>query len=119
MDIIVGNPPYVRIQNLTTKRPVYVNYLDNIGYVSATKNYDLAVIFIERSVNLLKTNGDFGFIVTSKFMQTNYGEGIRRYVSRNNIVSEIVNFGDQQVFDEPITYTMLLFIKKQIKPSQF
>ncbi len=47
-------------------------------------------------------------------MQTNYGEGIRSFLTTNKNVCEIVNFGDQQVFDEPITYTMLLFIKKRI-----
>jgi type I restriction-modification system DNA methylase subunit len=110
-DVIIGNPPYERIQVLTKKAPLLVEYLDNAGYAAATKNYDLAVIFVEKGYRLLGSNGQFGYIVTNKFMQADYGEGLRKFLTEKMAVREIVDFGDQQVFDAT-TYTLLLFLKK-------
>ena len=111
-DVVLGNPPYERIQVLKKKSPAYVNYLDSSGLRAATKNYDLAVIFIEKGAKLLKEDGEFGYIVTNKFIQANYGEGIRDYLSKGQFIRELIDFGDQQVFDDATTYTALLFLKK-------
>jgi hypothetical protein len=111
-DVVLGNPPYERIQVLKKKSPAYVKYLDNAGFRAATKNYDLAAIFVEKGVRLLKENGEFGYIVTNKFIQADYGEGIRDYLSEGQFLRELIDFGDQQVFDDATTYTTLLFLKK-------
>lgn len=111
-DVIVGNPPYERIQVLNKKAPLYVEYLNRAAYESAFKNYDLAVIFVEKGYGLLKKDGEFGYIVTNKFMQADYGEAVRRWLSRDRAVREIVDFGDQQVFEDATTYTALLFLRK-------
>jgi len=111
-DVVLGNPPYERIQVLKKKSPAYVNYLGSSGFRAATKNYDLAVIFVEKAVRLLKENGEFGYIVTNKFIQADYGEGIRDYLSEGRFIRELIDFGDQQVFDDATTYTTLLFLKK-------
>jgi len=112
-DIVLGNPPYERIQVLTKKSPAYVSYLDNAGFCAATKNYDLAVIFVEKGVKLLKSGGEFGYIVTSKFLQADYGEGIRSFLSKGKFVRELIDFGDQQVFEDATTYTVLLFLSSR------
>ena len=111
-DVVLGNPPYERIQVLKKKSPAYVSYLDGSGFRAATKNYDLAVVFVEKGVRLLKQNGEFGYIVTNKFIQADYGEGIRDYLSEGQLIRELVDFGDQQVFEDATTYTTLLFLKK-------
>jgi type I restriction-modification system DNA methylase subunit len=109
---VIGNPPYERIQVLTKKAPDYVRYLDKAGYNSAFKNYDLAALFVERGYKLLKDEGEFGYIVTNKFIQADYGEALRKLLSQNKAVKQIINFGDQQVFDDATTYTALLFLSK-------
>jgi len=111
--VVLGNPPYERIQTLKKKLPAYVDYL-NISYESAFKNYDLAVIFIEKGFKLLRKDGEFGYIVTSKFMQADYGKAIRGLLSGKKAVREIIDFGDQQVFEpEATTYTALVFLSKK------
>lgn len=110
-DVLIGNPPYERIQILNKKAPTYVQYLNNAGFESSFKNYDLAVIFIERGSKLLKHNGEFGYIVTQKFMQADYGEKLRSFLSEGKFITQIVNFGDQQVFDDATTYTILIFLR--------
>jgi len=112
-DIVIGNPPYERIQVLMKKAPIYVDYLNKCGFESAFKNYDLAVIFIEKGFRLLKKGGEFGYIVSNKFMQADYGEATRRYLSHEKAVRQLVDFGDQQVFDDATTYTVLTFLSSR------
>lgn len=111
-DVIIGNPPYERIQVLKKKSPGLVDFFDTAGFVSTTKNYDLAVIFMEKGYELLRQNGNFGFIVTNKFITADYGEGIRKFISESHSLNQLVNFGDQQVFDDATTYTAIVFLNK-------
>lgn len=110
-DFIVGNPPYVRIQNLKKESPEYVEFLNRF-YESSHKNYDLAIPFIERGYSLLRENGELGFIVTKKWMKADYGEKLREILSREKAVRLIVDFGDEQVFKGATTYTMILVLRK-------
>jgi len=116
-DIVIGNPPYERIQVLMKKTPIYVEYLNKSGFKSAFKNYDLAVIFIERGFNLLRQGGEFGYIVSNKFMQADYGEAIRGFLAKEKAVRQLVDFGDQQVFDDATTYTVLTFLSSRPKET--
>jgi len=106
-DALVGNPPYVRIQTLP---PDQVKYLSQ-HYRSATRSYDLYVNFIERGFNLLRKDGMLGEILPNKFFRTDYGEGLREFLSEQQAVHEVVDFGAHQVFSAT-TYTCLLFLKK-------
>ena len=60
----------------------------------------------------MKEGGILGFIMPSKFFIADYGVGLRRLLSENKSVMQIVNFKDFQVFDGATTYTCLLFLRK-------
>jgi type I restriction-modification system DNA methylase subunit len=107
-DVVIGNPPYVRIQTLDTQNVEFFNS----HYKSATKNYDIYALFVERAVSLLKEGGIMGFILPSKFFNADYGEGLRKVISDHKLLYKIVNFKDFQVFDGATTYTCLLFLRK-------
>lgn len=108
-DVIVGNPPYVRIQTLPKDEVAFFND----RYAAATGNYDIYVLFVERALQLLKSGGVFGMILPNKFMQVDYGAGLRKLLSENKFVDRIVSFKEFQVFEAATTYTCLLFLKKQ------
>ncbi|WP_267644131.1 Eco57I restriction-modification methylase domain-containing protein [Haloarchaeobius amylolyticus] len=110
-DAIIGNPPYVRIQNLKKTDKSLAEYLDTY-YDTTHQNYDLAVPFTEAGYELLREDGLFGFIETKKWIQGEYGENLREYLAKNRAVYELIDFGDQQVFPGASTYTVLLFLQK-------
>lgn len=113
-DVVIGNPPYIRIQTLEDDS---VNFF-NTHYKSATRNYDIYALFVERGLSLLKEGGILGFILPSKFFNADYGEGLRRLIAENKALYNIVDFKDFQVFENATTYTCLLFLKKG-KNKQF
>jgi len=107
-DIIVGNPPYIKLHTLGKTQSDYFYET----YESATKHFDIYTLFVEKALSLLNENGILGFIVPSKFLNADYGEGLRKIIGENKYLFKLVNFKDFQVFEGASTYTCLLFLKK-------
>jgi len=109
---IIGNPPYIRIQVMKEWAPLEVEHYKG-KYASASKgNYDIYVVFVEKGISLLNEHGRLGFILPHKFFNANYGQPLRTLISNGKYLSEIVHFGDLQVFEGVTTYTCLLFLNK-------
>ncbi|MCL5888645.1 MAG: N-6 DNA methylase [Candidatus Thermoplasmatota archaeon] len=106
-DVVIGNPPYIRMQYLDEKESSFFNS----HFKSATKNYDIYVLFVEKSLKFLSRNGVLGFILPSKFVNADYGIGIRNIISNSKSLYRIVDFKDFQVFGTATNYTCLLFLK--------
>ena len=109
-DAIVGNPPYIRIQTLQETAPNSVEYFGRRYETARKGNYDIYVIFVERALGLLNDHGRFAYILPHKFFNANYGQPLRRLLSKKRCVDQIVHFGHEQVFDGASTYTCLLFL---------
>lgn len=103
-DVVVGNPPYVRIQTLSAPE---VAHLTERYASAATGNCDLYVSFVEKAYGLLRRGGRLGFIIPNKFFRTDYGVGLRRFLSAEKALTEIVDFGHEQVFKATI-YTCIV-----------
>lgn len=114
-DAIIGNPPYVRIQNLVKHTPEEISY-----YKSSTSNYrsiksnniDKYYIFIERALQLLKEGGHLSYIIPSKFGILKGGEKIRELITKTSNIFQITHFGSTQVFKNHSTYTEILHLTK-------
>jgi len=111
-DLVIGNPPYIRIQTMKEWASVEVELYKN-NFASASKgNYDIYVVFVERGLGLLNKRGWLGFILPHKFFNAQYGQPLRGLVSKGNYLAEVVHFGDKQVFTGATNYTCLLFLDK-------
>ena len=124
-DIIIGNPPYVRVQ--TIKGNIEKESFEfEKKYNSATRRYDLFVLFIEKSKSLIKENGTVSYILPHKFLVSDFGYGIRKFLKENNFAKEIIHFGHEIVFPGVSAYTCILKLSnnneklafKKIKPSE-
>jgi type I restriction-modification system DNA methylase subunit len=117
-DLLIGNPPYVRIQTLKKTAPELVNYYKQRYKRSAGKgNYDLYVVFVERSLELLHQNGQLAFILPHSFFNAEYGEPLRTLLAEEKHVRHIVYFGQHQIFPKATNYVCLLFLAKSGMPS--
>ncbi|MCK8496589.1 Eco57I restriction-modification methylase domain-containing protein [Myxococcus fulvus] len=109
-DAVVGNPPYIRIQEIQKWSPKEVAVFKKKFRSASRGNFDIYVLFVEQSLAKLKPRGSIGFILPHKFFQANYGEQLRNLLAERKAVSQIVDFGDAQIFDGATTYTCLLFL---------
>lgn len=104
-DIVIGNPPYLRIQGIRDTNPLLADYLSN-KYSSATGSFDLYVTFVEEALSLIDKHGVVNFIMPTKWTNSAFGKGLRELVSETKSASKIINFGAYQVFNAS-TYTGL------------
>ncbi|HEX7051991.1 MAG TPA: N-6 DNA methylase [Longimicrobiales bacterium] len=103
-DAVLGNPPYVRMEEFKELK----GFL-RAAYESYETRSDLYVYFIERSLALLRTGGEYGVILSNKFLRANYGKPVRRLIAREAAVREIVDFGELPVFDDAAAMPALFF----------
>jgi len=109
-DLVVGNPPYVRIQNLL---PDERERLRALWYSARRGNIDLYIPFIELGLREINEKGVVGYIVPTTFTSTEAGRSLRELLSREQAIVELLDFEDHQVFENATTYCCLLFLSKE------
>jgi type I restriction-modification system DNA methylase subunit/predicted type IV restriction endonuclease len=115
-DAVIGNPPYLRIQGLQEYFGDQITYFTD-NYQSAVKRFDIYLLFIEKGFNLLSKNGLLGYICPHKFLNSDFGSGIRQFLIDNNALNSFVSFGNNLVFKTASTYTGILLLSKDGKKS--
>lgn len=110
-DVVIGNPPYVRLQNIDIESREYYNR----HYKTAYKNYDLYVLFTERIKFLLNEQGLGSYIMPKKFITTEYGEKLKEFLFKENLLERFIDFSDFQIFQDATTYTGIFNFSRKEK----
>ena len=125
-DVVIGNPPYLRIQGLKDLNPKLTIFYET-NYISSCGNYDIYVLFLEKSFKLINNKGEISLILPHKFLISEFGRGIRNFLIKNKAVSSIDHFGSELIFKDATTYTCIISLSKKenniisvrhIKPSE-
>ncbi|HWL93235.1 MAG TPA: DNA methyltransferase [Phycisphaerae bacterium] len=112
-DCIIGNPPYVKLQNFRKSSPRVAEFLVQRYRSAKTGNFDMYLPFIERGIELLKPDGRMGFIAPSVWVFNEYGRGLRELLAETGALSRFIDFKSHQVFEDATTYTALQFFSKK------
>ena len=118
-DVVIGNPPYVKLQTFRKVHADMAAYLKADGrgeatYASTqTGNFDLYLPFIEKGIALLNDQGRLGYIAPSVWTVNAYGRGLRDHVFAGRHLYGWIDFQSFQLFDEATTYTALQFFSKR------
>lgn len=115
--IVIGNPPYLRLQGLQATQPEFVPYYRD-HYSSSTGSFDIYALFLERGLDFLDEAGQLVYILPHKFFQAGFAVALRKMLTERKALRQIVRFGAEQVFEEATTYTCLLFLS-QIPRKEF
>lgn len=107
-DVVIGNPPYVRVQNLDYNT---IDYL-KANYVTALKRIDISLCFIERSKSLIGQGGVTSFITSNQFLTTEYGQAMRSYLLSEYNLTDCLDFGDLPIFEDAMTYVSIFSFSK-------
>ena len=107
-DNIVGNPPYVKFQDLTEDNR---NYLTKHWTTVEGGTFNLYFAFFELGYKLLKSTGKLGYITPNNYFTSLAGESLRKYFLNQKCVTRIIDFSHKKVFDAQ-TYTAITFLNK-------
>ena len=113
-DIIIGNPPYV--ENKKIKDVEFKKKLTK-RFKTAYRLFDLSILFIERSLELLENEGNLSFILPNKFLSADYGTKVRVLLLNESEIKEIINISSLPIFQNAATYPIILSLKK-VKQSE-
>ena len=106
-DVVVANPPYVRIQNLSGMKDTY-----SAHYSSAIKNFDIYVPFIERGIDWLSDDGRLAYICPDRLVMADYAKTIRNQLTEEPITN-LLDFKEANVFDVPTPYPCIITIDRE------
>ncbi|MBA8815684.1 methylase of polypeptide subunit release factors [Microbacterium halimionae] len=91
---IVGNPPYVRLEDIDAK--TYKKYRDRWSAMSGRA--DVYIGFFQAGLSLLEDGGRLAFICADRWMHNQYGSALRRDVIDNYAMDLLLEVHDVDVF---------------------
>ncbi len=106
-DLVIGNPPYVRWKNLDK------TLKDELGTSELWTTYcnslcDYLYLFLIKSVECLRYNGELIFITPAYWMQTTHAQTLRNYLIKNGVFTDIYHFDETPVF-EKVSSSIMIF----------
>lgn len=113
-DIVIGNPPYVRYENLTEEMKQRYKQKFPTFYYRA----DLYVPFYEKTLRMLRRGGQHCFICSNRWLKNEYGKKLRRFVAEDFRLERIIDLEQAQPFQENVlAYTDIVLVSANA-PSQ-
>lgn len=107
-DIIIGNPPYVFTrENMNNSEKEYFYKT----YKNTQFKLNTYILFIEKSLHLLKNGGILGFIIPNNWLTLEYSSDFRKYLLENDFKIAIIQT-PPNVFTDASVDTVILIIKK-------
>lgn len=112
-DIVIANPPYIRQELIKHLKPQLEAAFTVFNSIS-----DIYTYFYEQSYNLLKPNGISTFITSNNWIRAGYGKKLRAFFKENTEMESLVDFDDEQMFDNAIVATNILIFKKKVSNKE-
>ena len=97
-DLIIGNPPYVRQEQIPQpQKEAYRQLFFTFRYRA-----DLYIAFFEKSLHLLRPNGKHCFICPNRWLKNQYGYNLRQMISSSFDLQAIVDLEKVNPFQEEV-----------------
>jgi len=106
-DAVIGNPPYVRMEEFKDIK----DYLKQ-HYSAHEERSDLYTYFVEKGHNLVKESGCFGMIFSNKFLKAKYGKPLREYLAKEARIENVVDLAGLPVFPNATVRTLILISQR-------
>ena len=105
-DIVIGNPPYIRFDDISLSNQNKYRAL----FPTFSERCDIYVPFFEKSLSLLTERGEFSFICTNRFTKSSYGKQLRRLIAEKYHVALYLNMEHSQPFVEEVSAYPAIYI---------
>ena len=112
-DAIVGNPPYVNARLIKQEQGERVKRYYRDKYRCARRAFDLYVLFVERSQELLRPGGRAGLIVPNKIATLDYAYPCRELLLNETALDTITDVSEQQLFHDANVYPYIITWEKK------
>ncbi|GAA7294022.1 class I SAM-dependent DNA methyltransferase [Helicobacter pylori] len=116
-DCIIGNPPYIRQEQIRPLKPLLEKQYKDFYNSSA----DIYTYFFALAYDLLKEKGFNAFITSNKYARTRYGAQLRGLLLKKTTIFSYMELNALKVFESATVDTSIInFIKQTpLEESQF
>jgi hypothetical protein len=114
-DVVIGNPPYIDAERMTTCLPQWRKYCVQ-RYQTAVGNWDLFCIFIEKALDLCKPDGLTSLIVPNKLTSAPYAAPARALLAQTNQLLCVRDYAQVKVF--PVAVYPLVYVVQKRPPAR-
>ena len=107
-DIVIGNPPYINVQNLPDATRTYLF----ANYETCVMRTDIYIAFLEKSLSILNKDGLMCFIIPAPFTVQQYAGKMRQLLINNHHVKELVDASSYRIFENAVVFNVVLSVAK-------
>ena len=109
-DVVLGNPPYIRIQDISENEKIQLK----TKWITCNGSYNIYFTFFELGMNILNKKGVLGYITANSFFTSFAGKTLRTWLQKNRYVDKILDFTHLTIFNAT-SYTCIVFMNKKPK----
>lgn len=110
-DAVVGNPPYIRYQNLGDREAIR-DHLTAVDAEYLSGMSDIYAYFITHGTQFLRDGGRLGVIISDRWLDTKYGADLQNFLLDNYKINAIIQF-NRQAFEDALVGSSVLIIEKE------
>jgi adenine-specific DNA-methyltransferase len=114
-DAVAGNPPYIDSEWMTKFLPLERNYCST-KYKAASGNWDIFCVFIERALQMARSDGLVSLIIPNKLGSASYAHKTREVLAVDNSLLSVRDYSHVRVF--PVAVYPIVFLSKKTKPKK-
>jgi type I restriction-modification system DNA methylase subunit len=109
--VVIGNPPYLKTEEMIRDTPKELEYYKT-RYKTPYKQFDKYFVFIELALAKMEAGSWFAMVIPNKWITIEAGTKLRNLLATNGLVSEIVDFGSEHLFEGKSAYVCMLILTK-------
>ncbi|GAA9846730.1 class I SAM-dependent DNA methyltransferase [Helicobacter pylori] len=113
-DCIIGNPPYIRQEQIREIKPLLQKQYQ--GFYNSTA--DIYTYFFALSYHLLKDKGFNAFITSNKYARAKYGAQLRELLLKKTTLVSYMELNALKVFESATVDTSIMNFIKQDPPKE-
>ncbi|GAA8579834.1 class I SAM-dependent DNA methyltransferase [Helicobacter pylori] len=113
-DCIIGNPPYIRQEQIKDLKPLLQKQYQDFYNSTA----DIYTYFFALSYHLLKEKGFNAFITSNKYARAKYGAKLREWLLKKTTLVSYMELNALKVFESATVDTSIMSFIKQESPKE-
>ncbi|MCQ2941638.1 class I SAM-dependent DNA methyltransferase [Helicobacter pylori] len=113
-DCIIGNPPYIRQEQIKDLKPLLQKQYHDFYNSTA----DIYTYFFALAYHLLKEKGFSAFITSNKYARAKYGAKLREWLLKKTTIVSYMELNALKVFENATVDTSIMNFIKQTPPKE-
>ncbi len=105
-DVVIGNPPYISVKGISIEFKKLFNQL----FETAKGRFNLFTLFIEKSINILKSKGVLTFIIPEGILSNIEYIYSRKYLLKKGNLN-VISLFSERVFEAAVDTCVISFVK--------